>query len=138
MNLGGPANEDEVHDFLLRLFSDGDLIPLPLQKYAAQVIAKRRTPKIKEQYNQIGGGSPILKWTRQQGEMMEKVLDRISPETGILPVIICLMLYQRLSFEADSRINLHYHRSIRSTSQALHCLQICPSADTRGLGRDEV
>ncbi|KAF9302979.1 ferrochelatase hem15 [Mortierella antarctica] len=82
MNLGGPANEDEVHDFLLRLFSDGDLIPLPLQKYAAQVIAKRRTPKIKEQYNQIGGGSPILKWTRQQGEMMEKVLDKISPETA--------------------------------------------------------
>ncbi|KNC71297.1 hypothetical protein SARC_16167 [Sphaeroforma arctica JP610] len=28
MNLGGPATQDEVHDFLLRLFSDGDLIPL--------------------------------------------------------------------------------------------------------------
>ncbi|KAF9411718.1 ferrochelatase hem15 [Podila epigama] len=82
MNLGGPANENEVHDFLLRLFSDGDLIPLPMQKYAAQFIAKRRTPKIKEQYNQIGGGSPILRWTRQQGIMMERVLDKISPETA--------------------------------------------------------
>ena len=84
MNLGGPATEDEVHDFLLRLFSDGDLIPLPLQKYAAQVIAKRRTPKIKEQYKQIGGGSPIRSWTQQQGAAMEKILDRISPETGRL------------------------------------------------------
>ncbi|GJJ76421.1 protoporphyrin/coproporphyrin ferrochelatase [Entomortierella parvispora] len=82
MNLGGPATEDEVHDFLLRLFSDGDLIPLPLQKYAAQVIAKRRTPKIKEQYNQIGGGSPIRSWTQQQGAAMEKILDKISPETA--------------------------------------------------------
>ncbi|KAF9190439.1 ferrochelatase hem15 [Haplosporangium sp. Z 767] len=82
MNLGGPAKEDEVHDFLLRLFSDGDLIPLPLQKYAAQVIAKRRTPKIKEQYNQIGGGSPIRKWTTEQGTAMEKILDEISPETA--------------------------------------------------------
>ncbi|KAG0343036.1 ferrochelatase hem15 [Podila humilis] len=82
MNLGGPGTVHEVHDFLLRLFSDGDLIPLPLQKYAAQFIAKRRTPKIMEQYDQIGGGSPIRKWTQQQGEMMEKVLDRISPETA--------------------------------------------------------
>ena len=82
MNLGGPATEDEVHDFLLRLFSDGDLIPLPFQKYAAQVIAKRRTAKIQNQYNQIGGGSPIRSWTQKQGEAMEKILDRISPETG--------------------------------------------------------
>lgn len=82
MNLGGPATEDEVQDFLVRLFSDGDLIPLPFQKYAAQVIAQRRTPKIKEQYNQIGGGSPIRSWTQQQGSAMEKILDRISPESG--------------------------------------------------------
>ncbi|KAK3840930.1 MAG: ferrochelatase [Linnemannia gamsii] len=82
MNLGGPGTQDEVHDFLLRLFSDGDLIPLPMQSYMAQFIAKRRTPKIKEQYKQIGGGSPIRKWTTEQGTAMEKVLDRISPETA--------------------------------------------------------
>ncbi|KAG0281292.1 ferrochelatase hem15 [Linnemannia exigua] len=82
MNLGGPGTQNEVHDFLLRLFSDGDLIPLPMQSYMAQFIAKRRTPKIKEQYNQIGGGSPIRKWTTEQGTAMEKVLDRISPETA--------------------------------------------------------
>ncbi len=29
-------------------------------------IAKRRTPDIQEKYGQIGGGSPILKWTRKQ------------------------------------------------------------------------
>ncbi|KAI1310804.1 hypothetical protein EDD11_003650 [Mortierella claussenii] len=82
MNLGGPAKEEEVHDFLLRLFSDKDLIPLPMQKYAAHFIAKRRTPKIKEQYNKIGGGSPIRKWTTEQGTAMEKLLDKISPETA--------------------------------------------------------
>ncbi|KAF8939240.1 ferrochelatase hem15 [Dissophora ornata] len=82
MNLGGPSKEDEVHDFLLRLFSDGDLIPLPFQKYAAQFIAKRRTSKIQEQYNKIGGGSPIRKWTTEQGTAMEKILDKISPETA--------------------------------------------------------
>jgi len=29
-------------------------------------IAKRRTASIQEKYAQIGGGSPILKWTRLQ------------------------------------------------------------------------
>ncbi|KAG0369067.1 ferrochelatase hem15 [Gamsiella multidivaricata] len=83
MNLGGPSKESEVNDFLLRLFSDGDLIPLPFQKYMAQFIAKRRTPKIIDQYNKIGGGSPIRKWTTEQGTAMEKLLDKISPETGM-------------------------------------------------------
>jgi ferrochelatase len=41
LNLGGPATLGEVHDFLLRLFSDGDLIPLPMQKHLAKWIAKR-------------------------------------------------------------------------------------------------
>ncbi len=32
LNLGGPETTTDVHDFLLRLFSDRDLIPLPAQK----------------------------------------------------------------------------------------------------------
>ena len=32
-NLGGPSNTDEVHDFLLRLFSDRDIIQLPVQRF---------------------------------------------------------------------------------------------------------
>ena len=32
LNLGGPETLDDVHGFLLRLFSDKDLIPLPAQK----------------------------------------------------------------------------------------------------------
>ena len=48
----------------------------------AKWIAKRRTPKIIEQYEAIGGGSPIKKWTNIQGKEMCKVLDRISPQTA--------------------------------------------------------
>lgn len=82
MNLGGPANLDEVYPFLHRLFSDPDLIPIPFQKHLAPLIARRRTPKIQNQYGQIGGGSPIHKWTKLQGEQMAKILDKISPETA--------------------------------------------------------
>ncbi|KAF8678119.1 Catalyzes the ferrous insertion inprotoporphyrin IX [Rhizoctonia solani] len=82
LNSSNKFQLDEVHPFLSRLFHDGDLIPLPAQKWLAPWIAKRRTPSIREQYAAIGGGSPILKWTRHQGEEMVKLLDELSPETA--------------------------------------------------------
>eukprot|EP00118_Oscarella_pearsei_P002080 m.9431 g.9431 ORF g.9431 m.9431 type:complete len:397 (+) comp21353_c0_seq1:102-1292(+) len=83
LNLGGPETTDDVHDFLLRLFNDRDLIQLPFsQKLLARRIAARRTPKIQEQYRKIGGGSPIRKWTDLQGSEMVKLLDKLSPETA--------------------------------------------------------
>ncbi|GCC30505.1 hypothetical protein chiPu_0008956 [Chiloscyllium punctatum] len=82
LNMGGPETLDDVHDFLLRLFTDKDLIPLPAQSKLAPFIAKRRTPKIQEQYHRIGGGSPIKMWTAKQGDGMVKLLDELSPETA--------------------------------------------------------
>ena len=53
-----------------------------MQKHLGPLIAKRRTPSIIEKYNEIGGGSPIYKWTQTQGDMMCRLLDEKSPETG--------------------------------------------------------
>ncbi|KAG5272018.1 hypothetical protein AALO_G00160740 [Alosa alosa] len=82
MNMGGPEKLDDVHDFLLRLFSDRDLMQLPVQDTLGPFIAKRRTPKIQEQYSRIGGGSPIKRWTTLQGEGMIKLLDEMCPDTA--------------------------------------------------------
>ncbi|XP_037661652.1 ferrochelatase, mitochondrial isoform X2 [Choloepus didactylus] len=82
LNMGGPETLGEVHDFLLRLFLDRDLMTLPIQDKLAPIIAKRRTPKIQEQYRRIGGGSPIKMWTSKQGEGMVKLLDELSPHTA--------------------------------------------------------
>ncbi|BEJ18015.1 hypothetical protein CspHIS471_0702920 [Cutaneotrichosporon sp. HIS471] len=82
LNMGGPSTLDQVHSFLSNLFHDSDLIPLPMQKILAPLIAKRRTPKIEEQYKEIGGGSPILRWTRTQGEGMAALLDELNPESA--------------------------------------------------------
>ncbi|KAI9167194.1 Ferrochelatase [Paramyrothecium foliicola] len=83
LNMGGPSTTSEVGDFLSRLFSDGDLIPLGrLQNYIGPIISKRRTPKIEKQYAEIGGGSPIRKWSEYQAEQMCKILDEISPQTA--------------------------------------------------------
>lgn len=83
MNMGGPSTTDEVGDFLSRLFADGDLIPLGrLQPYLGPLISARRTPKIQKQYADIGGGSPIRKWSEHQCGEMCKILDQTSPETA--------------------------------------------------------
>lgn len=82
LNMGGPETVNDVYDFLLRLFLDKDLMTLPAQNKLGPFIAKRRTPKIQEQYRKIGGGSPIKKWTAHQGEGMVKLLDELSPATA--------------------------------------------------------
>lgn len=82
LNMGGPSTLDEVEPFLKRLFSDRDLMTLPFQKYAAQMIAKRRSPTIRKHYEEIGGGSPIRRWTEVQGRAMVEQLNRLCPEFG--------------------------------------------------------
>lgn len=72
----------ETHDFLKNLFSDGDLIPLPFQRFLAPFIARRRTPQIEKQYTEIGGGSPILRWSQTQGAGMVALLDELNPESA--------------------------------------------------------
>lgn len=32
MNMGGPQNTDQVHDYLLRIMTDRDMIQLPVQR----------------------------------------------------------------------------------------------------------
>ncbi|KIK40964.1 hypothetical protein CY34DRAFT_806631 [Suillus luteus UH-Slu-Lm8-n1] len=82
LNMGGPSTVPETYDFLKNLFMDGDLIPLPFQRVLAPLIAKRRTPQIEKQYADIGGGSPILKYTEMQGAGMCELLDELHPETA--------------------------------------------------------
>jgi protoporphyrin/coproporphyrin ferrochelatase len=82
MNLGGPATLDEVEPFLLRLFADREIIQLPFQDWLGRFIATRRAPKVRKLYDAIGGGSPILHWTKTQGEAMCRRLDEMSPATA--------------------------------------------------------
>lgn len=63
MNMGGPSSLDEVQPFLTRLFTDHQIMQMPFQSTIGQMIAKRRSPKIRDQYAEIGGRSPIAQWT---------------------------------------------------------------------------
>ena len=71
-NMGGPSTIPEVEPFLNRLFLDQDIMQLKegaAMKALAYVIVKRRLNRIQEQYNEIGGGSPIHKLSDKQGAL---------------------------------------------------------------------
>ncbi|XP_063372104.1 ferrochelatase, mitochondrial [Cydia amplana] len=82
LNMGGPETTDQVGGYLLRIMTDRDMIQLPVQSRLGPWIAKRRTEEVQKKYSEIGGGSPILKWTNTQGELLTKKLDQLSPETA--------------------------------------------------------
>jgi ferrochelatase len=78
-NLGGPGNLDEVEPFLVNLFSDREIIELPLgaamQPLMARLIAKLRGPGVRSNYEKIGGGSPQLRLTMAQAQALEERLN---------------------------------------------------------------
>ena len=81
LNLGGPNNISEVAPFLERFFADKTIFRIPFN--LGPLIGKLRAPtKLIAQYQKIGGGSPLLKWTELQGAKMVSTLDKISPQTA--------------------------------------------------------
>ncbi|MBM4176264.1 MAG: ferrochelatase [Ignavibacteria bacterium] len=74
-NLGGPNNLESVQPFLENLFRDPDIFKIPLfQGLIAKVISMARAPKVKKEYDIIGGSSPINYWTERQRKLLEKSL----------------------------------------------------------------
>ena len=77
--MGGPENLDEIPTYLRNIFSDRMLIRLSggpfFQKLLARLISRLRSKKVKRHYEQIGGKSPLLQWTRSQAEQVEQTLN---------------------------------------------------------------
>jgi ferrochelatase len=78
-NLGGPDDLASVEPFLVNLFSDREIIELPLgaalQPAFARALARLRGPSVRRNYGRIGGGSPQLRITREQASALETVLN---------------------------------------------------------------
>jgi ferrochelatase len=88
LNLGGPDSSEAIRPFLYNLFSDRDIIKLGpsfMQKPLAWLLAKRRAPKTKSYYDQIGGASPILSLTNDQGMLLKQ---RLRAEHGNYSVFV--------------------------------------------------
>ncbi len=74
-NLGGPDSLEAIEPFLFNLFSDRDIFKIPFgQKLFARFISRRRAPKVRTNYQAIGGKSPINEWTEWQRNTLFNVL----------------------------------------------------------------
>lgn len=87
LNMGGPWTLDEVKPFLRAVFGDRQVIRFPggpaLQGIWARLIAAVRAPKVRARYAQIGGGSPLLDWTRRQAQGLAALLDGAPVEVAM-------------------------------------------------------
>ena len=68
INMGGPRSPDEVGRFMYNLFNDKRIVDVsrPLRSLIARMICLARVGNVKKSYKQIGGGSPIFKWTQSR------------------------------------------------------------------------
>lgn len=107
LNLGGPEQSDDVEGFLYNLFADPDIIQLPavlapLQPAIAWFVSKRRAPKSRKAYESIGGGSPILKYSKLQADLIRAAV------------------YDRHQLSVRTYIGMRYWYPF--TEQALECI----------------
>jgi len=97
LNLGGPDSLEAVEPFLFNLFSDPDIIQLPLgfllQKPVARLITRRRTPEARHNYAAIGGKSPLLDNTRLQAGALQEALRA----DDAYDVFVCMRYWHPLS-----------------------------------------
>ena len=79
LNLGGPDQSDDVAPFLYNLFMDPAIIDLPVRgrfrHWMSKLISSLRARSVGEDYEVIGGGSPINRLTREQANSLEKMLN---------------------------------------------------------------
>ena len=88
MNHGGPETLDDVEPFLYNLLMDPALLDLPvggyLRRWVCQALAWYRADAVKDDYELIGGGSPLTRLTQEQAQDLETHLnDHFGDPTGI-------------------------------------------------------
>ena len=86
LNLGGPDKIEDVRPFLYNLFSDPEIIRLPVkafQKPLAWLISTLRAKTSQANYLEIGGGSPLREITEAQAEALENKLREMGQDAKI-------------------------------------------------------
>ena len=131
LNLGAPESLDDIKPFLYNLFSDPDIIDLPMGKILRPILAwnitRKRLPESTNIYEKIGGGSPLRALSQKQAEVLEFKLS----ENGDFKVYIAMRYWHPFTESvvekmSETGINkaillpLYPQYSITSTGSSLH------------------
>jgi len=75
-NLGGPDSPEAIQPFLFNLFFDPAIIavPKPIRWAIAKYISTKRAPTTQKIYQELGGKSPLLGLTLDQGRALRQTL----------------------------------------------------------------
>lgn len=106
LNLGGPTSLETIRPFLYNLFRDPDIFKIPIgQQLFAKIISKFRAPKVREQYEKLGGNSPINKWTEIQRMKLESSLQSSLKEKSQINVFTAMRYWKPLTEETIECLN---------------------------------
>ena len=77
LNMGGPNNIDEVELFLRNMFADKNILTMNayLRKFIAYIIITKRLEDVKENYQLLGGKSPLPALTEELISKLKIYLD---------------------------------------------------------------
>jgi ferrochelatase len=131
LQMGGPDSLDAVEPFLLNLFTDRDIIklgPALLQPFIARRIVKKRAPKVKGYYREIGGKSPIRELTEAQGRGLQELLgEEFCPFVAMRysrpSTLEALSAIKKEGISRIVAVSLYPHYSRTTTGSSLNELQ---------------
>jgi len=105
--LGGPDSLEAIEPFLYNLFSDPDIIDFPFARIARQPLAKlisaTRARHVRHHYQEIGGRSPILEFTRRQAQALEAELRHDSDAR----VVVAMRYWHPFTAQAIAELEAH-------------------------------
>ncbi len=85
LQFGGPDSPEAIRPFLRDLFDDAEILAMPAapRKALAWTIAKFRAPHVAANYAQMGGASPIGRWTEIQADALRRALPGVAVEIAM-------------------------------------------------------
>jgi len=99
LQMGAPDCLEAVEPFLYNLFRDLELLDFPFshlkREPLARIVASRRSAKLRKQYLEIGGSSPLAELTARQAKALEIELNK-----ALLSRVVVAMRYWRPLMDA--------------------------------------
>ncbi|OMJ10009.1 Ferrochelatase, mitochondrial, partial [Smittium culicis] len=107
--MGGPRSLDDVNSYLNGIFADRDIMQLPVQDYLGPFIANRRTKKVQDEYQQIGGPHKYYIGFRYNEPKTETALQQMKAD-GVNRAIAFSQYFQYSCSTTGSNLNELYRQ----------------------------